>query len=467
MRPERAAGTHETASTDMAITSAGVGSGLDINSLVTQLMSIERQPLNALNKKEDGYNAQLSSYGKLKSALSDFRSAMQALSSADKFKVYSVTSSDEDTLTATADSTASRGSSEIVVTTLAKNHKLASGTFTNSSSTVGTGTLTVTVGSDAFSVTVDSSNNTLAGIRDAINAAPDNSGVTATVLNEVGGSRLVLTADDTGSTHELKIEVTGDGDGNNTNASGLSRLVWVSGGTQNMSEITPADDAAFTVDGYSVTSASNTVTDAIEGVTLTLKEEAPTTTVALTVARDTAAIEDSVEEFVTAYNALRKTIASLRSGNLKGDSTLNAIEAGIRNVLNTPPSGLTTDFTYLAGIGVSIQKDGTMQLDGGDLSDALDSDFAGVAELFSDDSQGFAVRLEGLMDTYLKADGTIEAREDGLNDRIKLLDTRQAQLEERLTRVERRLRSQFSGMDALVSQLRASGDYLTNQLSRL
>lgn len=445
-----------------SISAAGVGSGLDINSIISQLMALERRPLSALQSKQATFESQLSAYGRLKSALSMFQSAMEALSATSKLKHYQASSSDEDVLTVSASAEASPGTFQVVVSSqLAQNHKLASSAYTDASTVVGTGTLTISVGSESFSVAIDSSNNTLAGIRDAINAAADNTGVSATIINVTGGSRLVLTAEASGAANALTVAVSGDGDGNDANASGLSNLIWSAAGTKNLSQVDAAQDAAFTVDGFAATSASNTVTDVIPGVTLNLKAAG---TVTVTVERDDAKITETVQGFVDAYNALRKSINDLRAGDLKGDLALNSIQAGLLSVINTPPSGITGSYRYLSEIGVSIQKDGTMTLDAGALTDAVSADFSGVAELFANDDQGFAYRLKAAVTGYLAVDGIVDAREDGLNSRIDSVQDRIAALQVRMELVEKRLRAQYSALDALLGSIRSTGEYLTRQL---
>jgi flagellar hook-associated protein 2 len=445
-----------------SISAAGVGSGLDINSIISQLMALERRPLSALQGKQATFESQLSAYGRLKSALSTFQSAMDALSATSKFKHHQAGSSDDDVLGVSASAEASPGTYEVVVSSqLAQNHKLASSAFTDASTVVGTGTLTISVGSESFEVAIDSGNNTLAGIRDAINSATDNAGVSATIINVTGGSRLILTARDSGAANALTVAVSGDGDNDDGDASGLSTLVWSAAGTKNLSQLDAAQDAAFTVDGFPATSASNAVTDVIPGVTLNLKSAG---TVTVTVGRDDGKITETVQGFVDAYNALRKSINDLRAGDLKGDLALNSIQAGILSVINTPPSGIPSSFRYLSEIGVSIQKDGTMKLDGSALSDAMSADFAGIAELFANDNQGFAYRLKAAMTGYLAVDGIVDAREDGLNSRIDSVQNRIATLQVRMELVEKRLRAQYSALDSLLGSMRSTGEYLTQQL---
>lgn len=447
------------------ITSPGVGSGLDINAILARLMAVERRPLEVLQKKQSAYQTELSAYGRLKGALSNFQSAMADLKSIARFKLYKTTVEDETVFTASAGSTASVGSYDIEVVQLAVANRLNSQRYADKDTTtvgISGDKLRIQVGSgssNAFEVTIGG--KTLTQIRDAINNAADNIGVTATLVPDYDAGtsteyyRLVITSNETGTVNALTLSFE--------DASG-SPIADPMGFTA----LTAAQDAKVKVQGYLAVRASNTMTDVIDGVTLKLKATtASGVTKRLTVERDMDAITKNVQSFVDAYNALHNTIKGLRNGDLKGDLTLVGIESGIRNLLNTPPSGLTTSLKYLSELGVSIQVDGTMKLDAELLADQLAADFNGVAELFADDDQGYAWRLDALVRSYLKVDGIITAREDGLDARLDDVHERQAALERRLVMVEERLRAQFAALDALVGRLRATSDYLSNQLARI
>ncbi len=446
------------------ITAPGVGSGLDVRSIIDQLMALERQPVERLEFKESLIESQISGYGKLKSALSTFQSAMDNLASVNEFQVFSATSSNEDVVTGTASASAARGSYDIVVTQLAQAHKSYSqGQADGETSTGQTGTLTLTVGTQgAFDVVIDATNNTLAGIRDAINDAADNPGVTATLLtvdadddpNTAGNvTRLVLTANEPGTGHELSFNYNGN--------AGLETAL----GFQTIAGH-EAQDAILSVDGFTVVSASNTVSEAIQGVTFTLKE-GDGATATLNVDRDIEATTASVQEFVDAFNSLRDTINSLRQNELEADNSLLTIERQIIGVLNAPPTGLSSPFTYLTEVGVSFDKQGRLTLDGSELTDSLNSDFAGVAALFADEGQGYAYRLEQLVGDLLGIDGLVDSRTDGLNaSKNRIGDSIEA-AERRLTIVEQRLTRQFSALDGLVAQLQSTSAYLSQQLSSI
>lgn len=392
----------------MAISSAGVGSGLDINGIISQLMAVERQPLAALDRKEAKFQTKLSAYGTLKGAMSSFQTAMSDLSTLSKFQAVKTTVADTTILSASASSSANPGSYSIEVKQLAQSHKLASAGFTNTTDTVGSGALTIQFGTwngSTFTanadkatqtVTVASSQNTLTGIRDAVNAA--NIGVTAAIVNDgtTSGNKLVFTSNDTGAANSLKITVTDD-DGNNTNNSGLSQLAYDPAGTagngKNLTETVAAQNATLKVDGIdNISKASNTVTDVVQGATLTLlKTSASNTPTTLTVARDTASVQTSVEAFVKAYNDLRKTVTDLTAYNaetkqasaLQGDAAARSVLTQVRRTLSTALTGLSGAYTDLSQVGVSFKSDGTLSLDSTKLQSALSSNFNDVAGVFA------------------------------------------------------------------------------------
>jgi len=391
----------------VAISSAGIGSGLDINGIIGQLMAVERQPLAALAQKEAKYQTKLSAYGTLKGAMSSFQSAMSDLSTLSKFQSVKTSVADTTILSASASSSAVPGGYSIEVTQLAQSHKVASAGFTNTTDTVGSGTLTIQFGTwngttftanadkATQSVTIASSQNSLTGIRDAINAA--DVGVTASIVNDgaTAGNKLVFTSDDTGAANSLKITVDDD-DGNDTNNSGLSQLAYDPAGSagsgKNLTQTVAALNATLEMDGISISKESNVIDDVVEGVTLTLlKESDANTPTTLTVSRDTGAVQTSVEAFVKAYNDLRKTVTDLtaydadtkQASVLQGDAAARSVLTQVRRTLSTALTALSGAYTDLSQVGVSFKSDGTLSLDSTKLQSALSSNFNDVAGLFA------------------------------------------------------------------------------------
>ena len=389
-----------------SITSAGIGSGLDISGLVTKLVSAEGDPVTQrLNQQETQLQAKLSALGSLKGALSDFQGAVTGLKSLSTFQAVTATSSNTAVFTASGSATAGSGSHSITVTRLAQSQKLASTAFADTTSAVGTGVLTFQFGTfsggvftpnaakTTQTVTISAADNSLQGIRDAVNKA--NIGVTASIVNDGSGNKLVFSAKDSGAANSIKLTVADD-DGNHLDSAGLSKLAYDPAGTpgagKNLSESMEALDAQLTVDGLSITSASNAVTGAIEGVTLSLLS-APTTgnSGTLTVATDKGAISGAVGTFVSKYNSLMKTVSSLsgydaktqKAGLLLGDSAVLTITSGLRRILGEAVTGLSGSYTSLSQLGITTQTDGTLTLDSSKLQAALDADPNAVARVFA------------------------------------------------------------------------------------
>lgn len=452
----------------MAITSAGIGSNLDVNSLVSQLMAIERRPLDALVQRKSIYNAELSAFGRISSDLSAFQSALSALKESDDFKIFSATPGNSDYFTATADSSASAGIHDVTVTTLAKAQKLVSATPVYAdvdTATLGTGTLTFGNGTDTFNVTIDGTNNTLNGVVEAINSGTNNFGVTASILNDGTGYRLALSPTETGTAYDITVAVADTGDGNNTDTSGLSRLSYTAG-AYNLTQTQAAVDAVITVDGLAgITKSSNTISDVIQGVTLNLKQQGVSST--LSVAVDTTAITTKVQDFANAYNKLINDIKAYRQkgGTLEADNTLLTIQSQLTSVFNTQANLSGNTYTYLAEVGVSIQASGTISVNSSDFQGAASAHLTDVVKLFTDTDEGFMQRLYTETATLLQADGVVDAKTDGISSLITNTDTRINQMEARLTSTERRLRAQFSALDSLLGSLNATSSQLLRQLS--
>lgn len=446
-----------------SITAAGIGSGLDVEGIVSQLVALERQPINRLQTKQSQVNAQISAYGALKSKISDFQSAMAALGNVSSFQVFQGQSSNEDIFTASVDSNAVAGSYAVNVQAMAERDKIAFGPYADSNSTVGSGTLNLSVGADSFSITVDAGDS-LSDIRNAINDASDNTGVTATLVNSDDGTRLVLSSNETGTDNALQVTVTGDGDGNDSDNAGLSALTSVSGGTDYATSISTAADAVVEIDGFTVTSSSNTISSAVDGISFTAKSLGAAS---LEVTRDDETILEAVSGFAEAFNALRSEIDKQRSGQLEADSTLLSIERSIFNVLNAGSDISGSGFKYLIEAGVSINEEGVMEVDDAAVTSAMNDDFNSFVNLFAAEGEGYAARLESLADGWLANDGLIDAREDGLKTQLDRLEDDELRLEARLEIVETRIRAQFTALDSLISQLSNTGDFLTQQLASL
>jgi flagellar hook-associated protein 2 len=447
----------------MAIGFAGISSGADWSSIIEQLLEVERAPLDRLQLRETEIKQQISDFGLVKSSIDAFRTAMDGIRTDSGFAPYTGSSSDEDVTTVSADSTAVASSYSVVVTQLASYDKIASTAYADTATAVGTGTLSITVDGDTMNLTVDSSNNTLAGLRDAINNSADNPGVSASILNEAGGSRLILTSDATGASNAINISVTDD-DGNNTDAAGLSELFYIgSGGDGYAEQVATAADAELTIDGFDITSASNAVTGAIEGVTLNLVAAGSAT---IDIVRDDSQIVENAQAFVDAYNGLLDNLESIEGSALEYDSGIRQIAEGVVTILGQSASIDGSD-VYLFEAGITRDRYGTVSLDSSELTDALNADFDKIVSLFTDATVGFAQRFYDYADQLLDSGGIVESREEGLDSRMRLVQDQMERQEYRLEIVEKTLIAQFAALDQTVAILQGTSSYLESQLTAL
>ena len=390
----------------MAIAAPGVGSNLDINTIVTKLMEVEQQPVTALDNKEASFKAKLSAYGILRGALSSFQSSVTSLSTAASRVTFAATATDPAIFSATANAESSTGTYDLNVTKLAQAQSLVAAGQTSASTAIGSGaattltfrfgtitggtvtngvytgaTFTADPAASAGTVTIDATNNTLQGIKDAVNAA--NIGVKASIVKDGSTSpfRLVFQSTSSGAAHSMQIGVSGDAAINNL-------LGHNPASTQNLMETAAAQDAELMMNGVPIKSATNTVTEAIQGVTIKLLKAGATS---LTVARDTSGIRKGIESFVKAYNELDGGIRALtkydaqtkQGGALLGDGAARTIQNEIRRLLGSAAgTGSRNTVDTLSDIGIQFQRDGSLVLDAGKLDKALTADYDGVAGLF-------------------------------------------------------------------------------------
>ncbi|WP_432743847.1 flagellar filament capping protein FliD [Methylobacter sp. G7] len=457
----------------MAISSSlGIGSGMDINGIVSQLVAAEGQPqFNAIGRQETAAKAQVSGLGSLKSALSTFQTAVRKLNDVNLFKTNQAVSGNEGIVKITAGAGSVAGSHTVQVTNLAKAQKSVAVTeFTGASEVVGSGTMTFAVGdTPPFSLTIDSSNNTLAGIRDAINGASDNNGVTASIINVNNStntgtiSKLVLTAKDTGLANAFSVAVVGD--------AGLARL----------DSSTPANftgeaakDANILVDGQAVTRSSNVISDVLQGVTLDLQSAVPGTDVNVDIKLDNEAIKKTITDFVAAYNTMTSTAEKLgkfagkdggSNGALLGDSTLRNIRNDLRQQTSVPVTSANAAFNTLKSIGIDIDKSGVMTMDGSKLDKALATNLSSVSDVFSS-SDGVATRLNAKVIQYLQTGGALDTRQTSLNKQLKQLSDKRDSVQLRLDNVQKGLMKQFIAMDIAVGRFQSTGSFLSNQINQ-
>ncbi|MBM7059567.1 flagellar filament capping protein FliD [Pseudomonas sp. UL073] len=470
----------------------GIGSGMNIDSMVTAMVTAEQTPKqNQLKTLENKTTTQLTSLGQLKGAISSLQTALAELNSPSKFLARTAGSSDTKVLTATASQSAPAGAYQLNVTQLAASSKVALAAVpSGDDKKLSTGTLTINVGSTkAVEVKVDSTNNTLAGVRDAINKA--GGGVTASIVTDNQGSRLVLASSKAGDGNDITVATTVDVAGGDISleelefSGGLTppNVDDYSGGaasddykaalqafndSADGKAITKAQSAKLTIDGLSITRDSNSITGAIDGLSIDLKSVGSST---LTVAKDEAGVKANIQKFADAYNTLisfintetKVTVVNDTSapvaGALVGDSSVRSLVNTVRNELVAVQGEGTV--RVLADLGLTSQKDGTLSVDSTKLDKAVKSDFEGVAAYFTGD-KGLAARLGDKLKVYTVGDGILEQRTDALQATLDKVDKQNEDLATRMAALSERLYKQFNAMDALVGQLKSTSDSLTS-----
>lgn len=392
-----------------AITSLGVGSGLDLGTLVSGLIEAERAPTeNRLNLKQQNINTELSAFGLLRSSLAQFQGSLSGLQSSTAFNAKAITASDSSVFSTSVASIADLGSYSVEVTALARTQSLATNensAFATVNDVIGSGTLTIQFGTttDPYSFTPDSGkpsqaievstangNDTVSGLRDYINNG--DFGLQASIVDDgVNGYRLVFTSDDTGAANSMELTVTGDGDGNNDNNSGLSQLAFNASAQGSLTQTVAAQDAALTINGLDITRDTNSISGAINGVTLDLLKADVGNIVNLDVKENRDEVTASITGFVEAYNELNDNIKSLTAYDpesgagsaLIGDFTVRSVSSQIRSILFGSISGLQGDIKSLVDIGITTNSSGKLNVDSTKLKDALLNNASEVQALFS------------------------------------------------------------------------------------
>ncbi|HUQ51741.1 MAG TPA: flagellar filament capping protein FliD [Gammaproteobacteria bacterium] len=448
-----------------SIVTAGVGSGLDVTSLVKQLVQAEGGPKTLrLNAEEAKVQAKLSALGTLRSALATFRGTVTTLKNIDKFQGRQASLSTLDFVKVSAKSSAVPGSYEIEVQQLATTHKLqSSGATATAATVVGTGTLHFEIDEQQFDVVIDAESNTLAGIAAAINDSAVGAKVLATVITGSGEARLTLSARASGADNEMTVTQNG-GD------AGLVALV------AGLAPLQDALDAKVLIDGVPVTSSTNTVSGAVAGVEIALiKANDVGVTTEVTVGYDRAAARKTIDDFVKSYNAVVDAIKSVsgynvetrEGGPLFGDAGVRNIVFQLRRELTANVTGLSASFDMLGEIGITADLNGKLSVDSADLDAAFTADFDGIGELFATEDVGLAVKLDKLLAPYLDSAGVFDSRTAGLKSSIDVLSERREELNTRLVALHARYTKQFNALDSLLSQLQGTSNFLNQQLSKL
>lgn len=450
----------------MAISSLGVGSGIDLNSLVDGLLDAERIPQESrLDRREAEYQQKFSAFGQISSSLSSFSDVLDSMKDITAGRTAS--SSNSDLIDARASESAVVGNYSITVNQLAQSHSLASGSYANSTDVVGEGTLNFTIDGTTTAITIDSSNNTLEGVRNAINDA--DIGANAIIVNDGSGYRLLLSSENSGLANSMEIAVTGDSDASDTDNAGLSALSFTTG-VQNMTETVAAQDSEFVVNGLTITNTSNTVSDALPGITLDLKAvTADAQTISINHDKENA--RSVIEGFVEAYNNTIKTLkgvsfydaASERAGALQGDSLTRGLVSDMRNNLVADFGGTNTTITMFVSMGIKTGADGSLTIDETALNDALDNNYSELVSFAATAAEGF----EQTLSSYQGPDGLIKNRQESLQGGLRDIDDDRLKLEDKLTRLELRLVKQYSALDSLLAGLQQTSTFISTQLASL
>lgn len=452
---------------------AAGGSVIDVSSLVSQLVAATRAPQDAIiSNQTQAVTTQISAVGTLKGALSTFQSSLSAIDTPSAFNAVAANTSNSSIFTASASSGAVNGSYTVSVSQLAQAQQLVSGPYSSTSGTLGTGTLKLSLGGSSFSVKIDNTNNTAGGVASAINSASGNPGITATVITGTDGDHLVLSSTQTGAASTIQVTETDTG-------TGLASLTYGTGNTANYTQNAKAQDAQFSISGIPYTSASNTVTTAINGVTLTLAGTTtpgtgPGSTATLTVAGDTSTITANIKSFVTAYNTMESSLASLGSydattgtaGPMLGDAVLSGIRNQIRSALYSVVNTGSSTYNSLASAGITTNSDGTLTLNTSKLQTALTTAPGAVSSLFSG-TNGVAATLNSQIDTELSTGGIINSRSQTLVKQEQALTKQTTDLNAQMTALTASLTQQYSSLNTLLSSLQSMSAYLSQQFAAL
>ena len=433
----------------------GLSSGIDYNSMIDQIMALERQPVTRMQSQQADYNKTISVYGDLSSKLAALKTAAEGLKTATSFYARTASSSDATVFGATAASSAAAGNYSITVTALAQAHRVASSPVAAESSTVSvaSGNFSFHVGAGATTTVAVDATTTLANLRDAINAKKGDA--EATIINDGTGYRLVLTSKTSGVNNPITVT-------ENVTSLGLPTGP-VAGGIQ----LQAAQDAAFNIDTLPMTRSTNTFADAIGGVTLTLTKEGSGT---LSVTNDTDAIQEKIEGFVSAYNDVLSLVSTnaiyntttKKGGPLTGESTARDIVIRLQESIGSRVAGLPDGLRVLSQIGIKTGKDGKLSIDSAVLSDKIATNLAGVSDLFNATGGVGNTVWDYANRTTDAITGSLTYRTKGLGTIVSKIDDNISRVEARLAKEETELRARFAKLEGLLSSISAQSSFLTS-----
>ncbi|AGX87481.1 flagellar filament capping protein FliD [Candidatus Symbiobacter mobilis] len=450
-----------------AISSAGIGSGLDVKSIVSQLVAIEKQPIVKLQAKQASIETKISTFSQIKSLFSNLSSAVGTLSSLTTWNAVTASSSDEESVSASAIGGTAANDFTVQVTGLAKAQSYASASLPTPAGTpLGAGTLKIAP-TEGTAIDIEVlATDSVSDIASKINGS--GAKVSATVLNDASGERLLLRSKDTGVKNGFTLSVE-DTDGVHDDEAGLSRLV-------HGSSTQAAVDATALINGsITVSSSTNTFSNVISGVTLTAKK-VMTTEAEVKVGADKAKITSAVDGFVKAYNEINKTMQDLtkydaetkQAGLLQGDTTAVSLQRALQGVLQSKTTGSV--FSRLADVGITAQLGGDLSVDSATLSTALDQRDE-VKKLFTIDNKnaqtnGFALKFKDFTSGLLSTNGFFGSKDASLKRTLEANTKDQTKFNEKVARIEAQLNKRYSALDVQMSNLNALNTYVGQQITQ-
>lgn len=464
------------------ISSPGIGSGLDIQSIVSQLVTLEKAPLTTLKSEATSFQTRLSLWGNIKSQVSALGEAATKLSTPGGWNAVTASSSNASAIGVTASAGAAQGSMTMEVQRLARAQSTAS-TAVASGTHLGTGTLTIDIGTwsgssfaaggaSPVSIDIETGKDTLADIAKSINDAK--AGVSATVLKDASGERLMLRSSATGEAFGFRVSADDD-DGEDTDAAGLSRLAYAVGNSNGQSLSQSGLNALATINNVSISSASNKLTGTIDGLTLQLSQ-VTTAPVSINVERDENSVQANIKAFVDAYNTLNSTLVSStkydestkKAGALQGDASATGLTNALRSMMRSVTA--STPFSRLSDIGLEIKSAGKLEINSTKLSAAISGNFDELQSLFTTagsdlTSRGFGLKVSAFADGLLDSDGTLSQRTDAIQAAISRNNDEQDKVNDRASRVEKRLLAQYNAMDTAVARLNGLSSFVSQQIT--
>jgi flagellar hook-associated protein 2 len=453
------------------IRSAGIGSGLDVNAIITQIMNAASFPLSKMQGQQKDLTSGISSFGQIKNAFNDLSNSIKNLQAGAQQNYYLANVSDPTVLSATTNnSEVSLGLHTVSVTQLASASKIASNEFADTTTSIGaTGTLNVNVGSNSFQIIIDNTNNSLQGIENAINNNINNTGVRASIM-QVGSSSspkslLVLTSNETGLTNTVSLS---DASGNVASTLNL------------VNTINPAKDAIFNVDGYDISRSSNVVTDVIQGVSLNLNKTT-SSPITLQISSDTATVtskaQAAISDFVSKYNNVIGFLDNGDASNTQSDSTFHLLKVQLQNAILAPATS-SSNLSRLADLGISIApaarlqtltgiqyvSTGSLTIDANKLTGVINTNLSDIYKVLNNSTDGFLTRIQNAATQITQLGGTIDSHTQSLDKQNTALENRILAEQGRLKSMQSNLQNQYAALDALISQMKSTQDYLTQQL---